>query len=675
MPTKIRKILLLTGCTVLASGTTIARDAIPIESFARIPEMQSVSMSADGKNLVALVPAPGSNYQETALATWNLDKLDAGATVTPSGDRMKFIGAGALKADRVLVFARQEWTGRLAGCGEGKDSGATKTFVMKPYLTDVSQKEFTEAFADNTRRLGVSEDTQRCLEIAGSSALVDTLPLDPDNVIISQLSELTLSGNYYLYNLRTKETKLLFRAGGRSSPGLFNPRNGELLTKTQLEPSGGDDYEQRILIRDPKNGEFVTHDKLTTKLSARHSVEIAGMDEKSGKYYVLTDQFSDLVQAWMYDPATKKFDAEPLVAHPKFSIGSLILGRQPSNFNRVLGFTVEGPQIETVYADPVMKSIQDGLKQSFPDQAITINGYNDDLSRVLFTTVSAQKSPSYYLLVDRKKVTALGTQRPWVKPEQIGEQRWVNYPARDGTNIPAILDLPAGWRESDGPLPTIIHPHGGPWARDYAGWDVSGWVPFLTSRGYAVLRPQYRGSSGLGRKLWLAGDAQWGQAMQDDDDDGAAWLVKQKIADPKRLAIFGYSYGGFSASAAVVRPNSPYQCAIAGAPVTDLGRLGTSWSESRIQRILQGHTVKGMDPMRNTDKANIPILLYVGDRDVRTPSFHARGFYEAVREKVPAQFELIPDMPHSMPWYYRHHQITLGLIERYLGKDCGPDGL
>ncbi len=90
---------------------------------------------------------------------------------------------------------------------------------------------------------------------------------------------------------------------------------------------------------------------------------------------------------------------------------------------------------------------------------------------------------------------------------------------------------------------------------------------------------------------------------------------------------------------------------------------------------MQGRTVKGMDPMRETAKANIPVLLYVGDRDVRTPSFHARDFYNAVRNTVPAKFELIPDMPHSMPWYPRHQEATLSLIEDFLANDCGPGGL
>jgi hypothetical protein len=158
--------------------------------------------------------------------------------------------------------------------------------------------------------------------------------------------------------------------------------------------------------------------------------------------------------------------------------------------------------------------------------------------------------------------------------------------------------------------------------------------------------------------------------MQDDKDDGAAWLVKEGIADPERLVIFGYSYGGFAAAAAVVRPNSPYQCAISGAPVTNLARLGNTWSENRLQRLLQGRTVKGMDPMQNVEKANIPVLLYVGDRDVRTPAFHARDFYNGVKDRVDARFELIPDMAHSLPWYPRHQQQTLQLMEDFLAAPC-----
>ncbi len=653
--------------SLLAAGTARG-EPVPAEALAKVPDIQSVSMSADGEQLVAIIAVPGSDNSETALATWDLDNMDQPPEVTPSG-KMKFIAASALKADRLLVLGRQEWTGRLSGCGEGKFSGATKTFVTKAYLTDAEHENFEEAFAKNVRRIGISESTQRCLELSGEASLVSNLPLDPNKVIIQQLNGLTLQGNYYLYDLRDGSTELLVRSSAGSSPSLFHPRNGKVLARNELESVDGE-YLQRILLRNDE-GEFEVHDKLTTKLSDRHSVSVAGIDEDSGKFYILTDQFSDQVQAWAYDPASREFDDEPLVAHEKYSIAGLVFGNQPSNFNKLLGFRVAGPRIQTVYVDPDMRSIHDGLKQAFPDQNVSINAYTDDLSTVLFTTSSNRHSPTYHLLRDRKRVESLGSQRPWIDPESIGEQRWVTYEARDGMEIPAILDLPADWEKGDEPLPTIIHPHGGPWARDATGWDGSGWVPFLTSRGYAVLRPQYRGSSGLGRELWLAGDKEWGQKMQDDKDDGARWLVEQGIADEDRIAIFGYSYGGFAAVAASVRQNGPYQCAIAGAPVSDLGRLGVTWSDNRLQRILQGQTVTGMDPMRNTDKADIPILLYVGDRDVRTPSWHAENFYDAVKEHVPARFELIPDMPHSLPWYPRHHEKTLGLIEDFLENQCG----
>lgn len=657
---------------IVVSSLAQARpEPIPAESFAKVPDIQSVSMSADGKMLVALIAAPGSDNEDTALATWNLDDLDSGPVITPSGDRMKFIAASALKADRLLVFARQEWTGRLGGCGEGKSTGATKTFVNKLYLTNTQHDRFEEAFSDNARRIGVSQATQRCLEIAGTASLVNTLPLDPERVIISQLNNLTLQSNFFLYNLNTGETELLLRAGGGTTPSLFDSRTGELLIRTEIQASSSNEFEQRILFKNPDTGEFEVHANLSRSLSERYSFNVSGRDENTNKFYVLTDLFSDQVQAWMYDPITRQFDDEPLVAHPKYSIGGIILGTQPSNFNKILGYTVAGGKFETTYVDSQMASVHEGLKQAFPDQGVSINSYNDDMSRVLFTTSSHRHPATYHLLIDKQRVMSLGNQRPWIDPNNIGEQRWITYAARDGLEIPAILDLPAGWSKEDGPLPTIIHPHGGPWARDAQGWDASGWVPFLTSRGYAVLRPQYRGSAGLGRELWLAGDKQWGMAMQDDKDDGAGWLVDQGIADPDRLAIFGYSYGGFAAVAATVRENSPYQCAIAGAPVADLGRLGNTWSENRLQRILQGRTVTGLDPMTATANANIPIMLYVGDRDVRTPSWHASNFHRAIQNKVNSELVIVEDMPHSLPWYPRHHRTTLGLIDRFLRQTCG----
>lgn len=664
----------LGGILAVAFSVQPARAADPIapEDLVRLPALQSVSMSADGRYIAALIPSP-ENGEETALATWDTAHLDKGPkVVTPSGERMKFIGAAALKAGKVLAFARQEWTGHLGGCGEGKVSGGTKTFVHKTYLTGIEQKKFDEAFTSDRRALGVSKETERCLELVGTADLEDTLPLDPEHVIIRRSGVTGVPGGYYRYNLKTNRTELLFQTGGSRSPMLLDPRTGKLLAEYELKPEGGD-YKAIQYILDPASDQLLEQEPLTTKASDRYTVSVLGVDEASGKYWVLTDQFSDHREVWLYDAKTHKYDAQAALAHPQYSIASLVFGRQASNFNQVVGFTVDGPWRQTVYIEPKLKAIQDSIEKALPGQQVRIGTYTDDYSRVLFSASSASVPGAWYLLENGKDVKLLGVARPWLDPHQVGTQRWVTYKARDGLEIPAILDLPAGWSEGDAAATgAIVMPHGGPWARDYMGWDGSGWVPLLTSRGYAVLRPQYRGSSGLGRELWLAGDAEWGQKMSDDLDDGAAWLVEQGYAQKDRLAIFGYSYGGFAAAAAIVRNPSPFRCAISGAPVTDLGRLGTTWSSSRLQRILQGQTVKGMDPQRNADKAHLPILLFVGDRDVRTPGkIHAERFYKAVKDKVPAQMHWIADQSHSMPWYPRQQRETLQLITDYLAGQCG----
>jgi dipeptidyl aminopeptidase/acylaminoacyl peptidase len=318
-----------------------------------------------------------------------------------------------------------------------------------------------------------------------------------------------------------------------------------------------------------------------------------------------------------------------------------------------------------------MKSIQDGLQNSFKGKRVEIMSATDDRNKVLFMTESPRHAPQYYLLLNKTKLLGIGGERPWIKPEQVGDRQLVYYPARDGMMIPGLLTMPAGWKKGDPAPPAIVHPHGGPWARDFVGWDFSGWTQLLSSRGYAVLQPQYRGSAGWGHKLWLAGDAEWGQKMQDDKDDGANWMVKEGYAAKDRIAIFGYSYGGYAAFAASVRPGGPFKCAIAGAGVSNLTRIGNNWSENRQQRAFQGRTVKGMDPQQNTSKLAMPILIFHGDRDVRVPLFHATDFYNSVKSTGKAKLLILKDMGHQYDkWTSNNNRESLKAIEDFLTNDC-----
>ncbi len=666
------------GAALFAS--TGSAGPISIEDLAKYPAISGPSMSMEGDIIVATVHNPRSNGEDTAIASWDISgpidpsKPLVPVAITPGNDRMKLVSASALKGGMIQVVGRQAWTGVTVGCLEGKTTGAERTFLNKFYMTDKTLKEFDEMFArGSTKRVNAAVEQCERLQ-AATSSITQTLPLDDDHIVITRGGA---DGSRVLrYNIKTDTEELLFRPGGEWRTVGLDPRTSEQRVAQRIEADGSGDYDIEYQLWNPASGKLELATGLSSKASTRFSVNIEGIDDATGKYYVVTDKFADFAEVYLYDMRSQSFDAEPLFKVEGFSVGGVILSSRREDFNSLVGFAIEGPTgRERYYVNPEVRGIYEGLDAAFSDVEVSILDYNEDFSRVLFSTWSSANPPVYYVLADRSKVALLGASRPWLDSTALRKTEFIKYAARDGLEIPAFLTLPKDWKKEDGPLPAIVLPHGGPWSRDTSGWDATGWTQFLATRGYAVLQPQYRGSQGFGRKLWLAGDAEWGQKMQDDKDDGAAWLVAQGYAAPDRLAIFGYSYGGFAAMAATVRENGPFQCAIAGAGVSNLARLGNNWSDSRLQRAIQGKTVTGMDPAANTSKANIPILVYHGDRDVRVPLFHGKDFYEAVRKKVPAKFVQISDMPHSLPWWPTHHRQSLSAIESFLKTDCGPGGL
>lgn len=622
--------------------------------------------------LVGLILDPTRDGAEQAAAMWDISgtvdtsKPLVANKVTPHNGKMRFFGASALKQGKSLWFARQEWTGRLAGCGEGRATGATKTFVTKVYMGDKNLK--IDDMPGGTRER-LSADLQRCIDMNNTTGLVSIMAADPEHVIINRVT-LRDGERYYKHNLRTGREELLYSDSGAVRVDRVSGRDGMPISKTELETAGGE-YRFHTHLIDPRTGEFTREEPLMTRARDRFEVSVLRREE-DGRYFILTDKFTDKAAIYLYDPASDSFESEPVFAHPDFNATGLLTSTRARDFGEIVGFTYAGAKGEVYWIDGELNSIQQGLEAAYPGQSVTLNSYNNDLSRVLFTVSSSTMPPAYFLLVDKARVAVIGSSRPWIKPDTLRQTELVYYDARDGLSIPGLLTLPASLQEGQKARGAVILPHGGPWARDSASWDGTGWPQFLASRGYVVLQPQYRGSAGWGRELWLAGDGEWGQKMQDDKDDGAAWLVSQGYVEADKIAIFGYSYGGFAAMAATVRPNSPYQCAIAGAGVSNLTRLGNNWSDNRLQRAFQGHTVKGMDPARNTAKANIPILVYHGDRDVRVPLFHGVDFYNAVKAHQPqSELLVVADMPHSLPWYPEHHTVTLNAIERFLATTCG----
>ena len=625
---------LLIGGLFASSATA---KPIPAEAFSKAPVVSGVSMSLEGDMLVGLVADPTSDEGEMAAAYWDLSgKIDtskplAPTSVTPS-DRSLFFAASALMQKKSLWFTTQTFIGALDGCGEGRTTGATKKYINGVFMGNEKLTKIDD-IPSGAAEVGANRDSLRCFELTGETSVASLLPLDKENVVIARAS--TKNGiGYFRHNLRTGREKFLYR--GKEFENYFiSNRTGEPFGSFELEFEGGDWKEITRLV-DPATGKMAIEDSLTTKVEDRYTMSVFGQQGSTGKYFIGTDKFSDKVAVYLYDATTDQFSSQPVFAHPEFSISGMIFSQREQDFGAVLGFDYAAEVTKTYWLDPEVDSILKGLDAAFPGRNVSLGTMTADRNRILFTVSSSAMPPAYFVLLDKAKVATIGSSRPWIDPDHIGVTELEYITARDGLKVPSLVSYQPNFTKGrDQARGAIIHPHGGPWARDSANFDTAGWVSYFTSRGYIVLRPQYRGSAGFGRELWLAGDKEWGQKMQDDKDDTAAWLVSKGYVASDKIAMHGYSYGGFASIAASVRPDSPYQCAIAGAGVADLTKLGNLWGDNRIQRVRQGQTVKGMDPMRNTQKVNIPILLYHGDYDVRVPLFHSRDFYNSIKSSSP----------------------------------------
>jgi dipeptidyl aminopeptidase/acylaminoacyl peptidase len=274
------------------------------------------------------------------------------------------------------------------------------------------------------------------------------------------------------------------------------------------------------------------------------------------------------------------------------------------------------------------------MDKAIPDRWPDIVSWSKDLS-VLIVHVGGADSPGgYYLYRPADGTMSLfATLNTDLGLKRYAAVKTIAYTARDGTEMSGVLTLPKG-REAKN-LPLILMPHGGPFARDDEEWDW--WAQFLASRGYAVLQPNYRGSSGFGTAFGKLGEGQWGLKMQDDLTDAVAWAAKQGIADPARVCIVGGSYGGYAAFRAAQRDKGVYRCAVSYAGVSDMTamvRYDSSFlngGRSKDYLRLQAPDLKAVSPINFAGDFSTPILIMHGKADQTVPVKQSREMVERLK--------------------------------------------
>ena len=377
------------------------------------------------------------------------------------------------------------------------------------------------------------------------------------------------------------------------------------------------------------------------------------------------------------DMAKGVASAQQLLSAPGYDIqAGLVRGRG----GVVLGVRYLTDAHATHWFDAELKSIQEEVDKLLPSTINQLDCGECSTRDKLLIRSTSDRQPAVYTLYDTKARTLspVASSRPWIEPKAMATRSLVRFPARDGLSIPVHVTRPVGQK---GPAPAVVLVHGGPYLR---GGDWS-WDPesqFLASRGYVVIEPEFRGSTGFGNKHFRAGWKQWGLAMQGDIADAAQWAVRQGYADSGRICIAGASYGGYATLMGLIRNPEIFRCGVEWAGITDIDLMySIHWSDTGQKAkeydmpTLIGDPVKDADqlaatsPIRLAHKVTQPLLVAYGGLDQRVPIEHGTKFRDAV-ERHNKQVEWVVYATEGHGWSLPSNTIDFWTrVERFLDKN------
>jgi dipeptidyl aminopeptidase/acylaminoacyl peptidase len=355
---------------------------------------------------------------------------------------------------------------------------------------------------------------------------------------------------------------------------------------------------------------------------------------RGSESWVVTNERTGRFGLYKYDTKTGAV-GEPIFEHPEVDIDVPVYNAATGAIKAIL---YDDDRYRVHWLDPDLQALQVKLDAALPSTVNVPIDSSTDEKRVLIFAAGAS-DPGRYFLLDRsnRQMHAVVAPYPRINPDQLAEVKPVKYQARDGLSLHAYLTLPRGRGAKN--LPLILMPHGGPFARD--DWEYDPMVQMLANRGYAVLQPEFRGSTGYGKDFVSKGYGQWGRKMQDDLDDGVDWLVRSGQVDPKRVCIVGASYGGYAAMWGAIRNPERYRCAASLAGVSDLPRLVSYdrkffsatryFHEWRNQVAGTGEGNLGeVSPINFANRVKVPLLIAHGEEDETVPPSQSHNMVDAL---------------------------------------------
>lgn len=601
----------LIAIMLLALSFSVAADQVPLEDFFKKAQFAGFQISPDGNYVAALAPINSRrNVVVFDLATRNMKPV----TGVKDRDVNGFMWANN---DRILFFMDKDGNEATGIYAVNKDGSKPRTLVEP-----------------------VENELRRGARVIKITRILDRLRDEDDFILVTNNDRRSSYPDVYKMNVNNGRKKLHTRNPGKIT-GWFTGWDGKIVGATYV------DGLESGMMRYNSDSEEWTED--TRFRFDAPSYSIVGLKADHVNGYVQSTitpdgQPRDKSAIYEFNWDTGEF-GNLIYEHDEIDCCDVILNRKKKD---LIGVSYSNEERKIVYIDDDWIETMDGINAALPNTNNRISSLSDDESVAIISSGTDRQSTQYYLYDNNsKQLEFLAATRPWLKEEDMAEMRHITFESRDGMKMHGFLTLPPG---SDGKnLPMVVHPHGGPWARDFDGFNPQ--VQFLANRGYAVLQVNFRGSTGYGRKHMQSAFKKWGQTMQDDVTDALLWAIDEGIADKDRVCIFGASYGGYATMAGLTFTPDLYQCGINYVGVTDIPLLFETmpdhWNSGRevmMQMVGNPETEKEFleqwSPSNHADKIKVPVFMAYGLRDPRVDIEHAFVMEKAMKRNN-VEYELM----------------------------------
>ena len=592
---------------VFSAGVASAQKPVPLAAYGQLPDIEDAAISPSGANIALLV----THNAERQLIL-----------LGPDMKLRRRVGVGDAK---IRYF---DWIG-----DDQLMLVTTQTEDLWGFTTD--KAEFAIA-----RLVPVSGDGEVQTVFSRSRDLVDSVIGDYGirniggrYVAYFGAIQMKKSGRFgsdyvfdhgrpYLYAVDTLENKAR-RVDNSAREGMYRDwlvgADGEIAVTLDLNRSNGN-----WSITGQQGQEIAKGSQ------ARGAISLVGLDY-DGSGFIYSERDAENIARWYRVPLS---GGQPTPYLADVDVDRLYYDERTGHMIGYLD-SDKGP----VFKDPAFQKSVVAIRKAFADFDMQMIDWSPDMQKVLVRTSGNKDSGSWFVVdLATGSAKAIAYERRLIGPDEVGPISTVQYTASDGLEMDGILTLPPGREAKD--LPLVMLPHGGPHSYDSEQFDW--WAQAFASRGYAVFQPNFRGSTNRNQQFKLAGYGEWGRKMQTDISDGLAVLVEKGIVDPDRACIVGASYGGYAALAGVTLQQGIYRCAVAVAPVTDIGDMyNEDYRGSGSKRITKAALLDqlgpkdrwdAVSPRRLADRADAPIMLIHGEDDTVVPYAHSYKMADKLKD-------------------------------------------